>query len=282
MADYAAALDQGTTSTRCMIFDHAGGVVAVEQLEHQQIYPRPGWVEHDPREIWQRTRQVLDGALEKAGASASDIAALGVTNQRETTVVWDRASGEPLHNAIVWQDTRTDAICAELEREGGQDRFRAKTGLPLATYFSGPKVRWILDNVGGARERAEAGELCFGTIDSWLIWKLTGGLHVTDPSNASRTMLMALDTLDWDDELLDAIGVPRSMLPEIRPSSAVYGRGARGRLRRRAGGRRSRGPAGGHVRPGLLRGRRGQEHLRHRQLPAAEHGRDGRCSRRTG
>ncbi len=223
MADYAAALDQGTTSTRCMIFDHAGGVVAVEQLEHQQIYPRPGWVEHDPREIWQRTRQVLDGALEKAGASASDIAALGVTNQRETTVVWDRASGEPLHNAIVWQDTRTDAICAELEREGGQDRFRAKTGLPLATYFSGPKVRWILDNVDGARERAEAGELCFGTIDSWLIWKLTGGLHVTDPSNASRTMLMALDTLDWDDELLDAIGVPRSMLPEIRPSSAVYG-----------------------------------------------------------
>jgi glycerol kinase len=222
MADYAAALDQGTTSTRCMIFDHAGGVVAVEQLEHQQIYPRPGWVEHDPREIWQRTRQVLDGALEKAGASAGDIAALGVTNQRETTVVWDRASGEPLHNAIVWQDTRTDAICAELEREGGQDRFRAKTGLPLATYFSGPKVCWILDNVDGARERAEAGELCFGTIDSWVIWKLTAGLHVTDPSNASRTMLMALDTLDWDDELLDTIGVPRSMLPEIRPSSAVY------------------------------------------------------------
>ena len=192
-------------------------------VEHEQIYPRPGWVEHDPREIWQRTRQVLDGALEKAGAGASDIAALGVTNQRETTVVWDRATGEPLHNAIVWQDTRTDGICTELEREGGQDRFRAKTGLPLATYFSGPKVRWILDNVDGARERAEAGELCFGTIDSWLIWKLTGGLHVTDPSNASRTMLMALDTLDWDDELLDAIGVPRSMLPEIRPSSAVYG-----------------------------------------------------------
>jgi glycerol kinase len=223
MADYAAALDQGTTSTRCMIFDHAGGVVAIEQLEHEQIYPRPGWVEHDPREIWQRTRQVLDGALERAGASASDIAALGVTNQRETTVVWDRTTGEPLHNAIVWQDTRTDTICAELEREGGQDRFRAKTGLPLATYFSGPKVRWILENVDGARKRAEAGELCFGTVDSWVIWKLTGGLHVTDPSNASRTMLMDLHTLDWDDELLDAIGVPRSMLPEIRPSSAVYG-----------------------------------------------------------
>ena len=154
MADYAAALDQGTTSTRCMIFDHAGGVVAVEQLEHEQIYPRPGWVEHDPREIWQRTRQVLDGALEKAGAGASDIAALGMTNQRETTVVWDRATGEPLHNAIVWQDTRTDGICTELAREGGQDRFRAKTGLPLATYFSGPKVRWILDNV---RRRARAG-----------------------------------------------------------------------------------------------------------------------------
>jgi glycerol kinase len=223
MADYAAALDQGTTSTRCMIFDHAGGVVAIEQLEHEQIYPRPGWVEHDPREIWQRTRQVLDGALERAGASASDIAALGVTNQRETTVVWDRTTGEPLHNAIVWQDTRTDTICAELEREGGQDRFRAKTGLPLATYFSGPKVRWILENVDGARKRAEAGELCFGTVDSWVIWNLTGGLHVTDPSNASRTMLMDLHTLDWDDELLDAIGVPRSMLPEIRPSSAVYG-----------------------------------------------------------
>jgi glycerol kinase len=227
MADYAAALDQGTTSSRCMIFNHSGEVVAVEQLDHEQIFPQAGWVEHDANEIWQRCRQVMDGALGKAGASADSIAGLGVTNQRETTVVWDRSSGEPVHNAIVWQDTRTDKICAELEKEGGQDRFRAKNGLPIATYFSGPKVRWILENVDGAQEKADAGELAFGNIDTWCIWNLTGGtnggLHITDVSNASRTMLMNLETLDWDDELLDAIGVPRSMVPEIRPSSAVYG-----------------------------------------------------------
>jgi glycerol kinase len=227
MADYAAALDQGTTSTRCMIFDHGGQVVAVEQLEHEQIYPKPGWVEHDANEIWERSRQVMDAALGRVGGGAESIAALGVTNQRETTVVWDRNSGEPVYNAIVWQDTRTDKICSELEKEGGQDRFRQQTGLPIATYFSGPKVRWILENVDGAREKAEAGELCFGNIDTWVIWNLTGGtdggLHITDPSNASRTMLMDLETLDWDDGLLDAIGVPRSMVPEVRPSSAVYG-----------------------------------------------------------
>ena len=227
MADYAAALDQGTTSTRCMIFDHGGQVVAVEQLEHEQIYPKPGWVEHDANEIWERSRQVMDAALGRVGGGAESIAALGVTNQRETAVVWDRNSGEPVYNAIVWQDTRTDKICAELEKEGGQDRFRQQTGLPIATYFSGPKVRWILENVDGAREKAEAGELCFGNIDTWVIWNLTGGtdggLHITDPSNASRTMLMNLETLDWDDGLLDAIGVPRSMVPEVRPSSAVYG-----------------------------------------------------------
>jgi glycerol kinase len=227
MAKYSAALDQGTTSSRCMVFDHGGQVVAVEQLDHEQIFPQAGWVEHDPAEIWQRCREVMDGALTKAGASADDIAALGVTNQRETTVVWDRNSGEPVFNAIVWQDTRTDKICAELAEDGGQDRFRLKNGLPIATYFSGPKVRWILENVDGTRERAEAGDLCFGNIDTWCIWNLTGGtdggLHITDVSNASRTMLMNLETLDWDDELLDAIGVPRSMLPEIRPSSAVYG-----------------------------------------------------------
>jgi glycerol kinase len=227
MADYAAALDQGTTSTRCMIFDHGGQVVAVEQLEHEQIYPKPGWVEHDANEIWERSRQVMDAALGRVGGGVESIAALGVTNQRETTVVWDRNSGEPVYNAIVWQDTRTDKICAELEKEGGQDRFRQQTGLPIATYFSGPKVRWILENVDGAREKAEAGELCFGNIDTWVIWNLTGGtdggLHITDPSNASRTMLMNLETLDWDDGLLDAIGVPRSMVPEVRPSSAVYG-----------------------------------------------------------
>jgi glycerol kinase len=227
MADYAAALDQGTTSSRCMIFDHGGNVVAVEQLEHEQIYPKPGWVEHDPNEVWQRCRQVMDGALGKVGGGADSIAALGVTNQRETTVVWDRNTGEPVHNAIVWQDTRTDKICEELEKEGGQDRFRLKNGLPIATYFSGPKVRWILENVDGARDKAEAGDLMFGNMDTWCIWNLTGGtdggLHITDVSNASRTMLMDLQSLAWDDELCDAIGVPKSMLPEIRPSSAAYG-----------------------------------------------------------
>jgi glycerol kinase len=227
MAKYAAALDQGTTSSRCMIFDHGGQVAAVEQLEHEQIYPKAGWVEHDPNEIWQRSREVMDGALEKVGGNADDIAAIGVTNQRETTVVWDRNTGEPVYNAIVWQDTRTDKICEELSQDGGQDRFRLKNGLPIATYFSGPKIRWILENVDGTRERADAGDLIFGNTDTWCIWNLTGGtdggLHVTDPSNASRTMLMNLETLDWDDELLDTIGVPRAMLPEIRPSSADYG-----------------------------------------------------------
>jgi glycerol kinase len=225
MADeYVAALDQGTTSTRCMIFNHEGRSVAVEQLEHEQIFPQPGWVEHDPKEIWQRTRQVIEGACGKAGGT---IKALGITNQRETAVVWDKNTGEPVYNAIVWQDTRTDKICAELESDGGQDRFRNKTGLPIATYFSGPKVRWILENVDGAREKAEAGDLIFGNIDTWCLWNLTGGtdggLHYTDPSNASRTMLMDLSTLDWDDELCSAIGVPRSMLPEIHASSEVYG-----------------------------------------------------------
>jgi glycerol kinase len=224
MADYVAALDQGTTSTRCMVFDHGGNVVAIEQLEHEQIYPQPGYVEHNPNEVWQRSRQVMDKAAQDAGGT---ITAVGVTNQRETTVVWDRNTGEPVFNAIVWQDTRTDKICAELEKEGGQDRFRLKNGLPIATYFSGPKVRWILDNVDGAQAKADAGELAFGNMDTWCIWNLTGGtgggLHITDVSNASRTMLMNLETLDWDDELLGAIGVPRSMLPEIRPSSAAYG-----------------------------------------------------------
>jgi glycerol kinase len=227
MAQYAAALDQGTTSTRCMIFDHGGQVVAVEQLEHEQIYPQAGWVEHDANEIWQRTREVMDGALTKSQASASDIAALGITNQRETAVVWDKTTGEPVYNAIVWQDTRTDKICDELSADGGQDRFRQTTGLPIATYFSGPKVRWILDNVDGAREKAESGDLVFGNIDTWCIWNLTGGVnggvHVTDVSNASRTLLMNLETLDWEDANLQAIGVPRSMLPQIRPSAETYG-----------------------------------------------------------
>ena len=227
MAQYAAALDQGTTSTRCMIFDHGGQVVAIEQLEHEQIYPQPGWVEHDPMEIWRRCREVLDAALTQSKANAQDIAALGITNQRETAVVWDKTTGEPVYNAIVWQDTRTDKLCDELSADGGQDRFRPTTGLPIATYFSGPKVRWILDNVDGAREKAESGDLLFGNIDTWCIWNLTGGVnggvHVTDVSNASRTLLMNLETLDWEDGNLQAIGVPRSMLPEIRPSAETYG-----------------------------------------------------------
>jgi glycerol kinase len=227
MARYAAALDQGTTSSRAMIFDHAGRVVAVSRREHGQICPRPGWVEHDPREIWDRCQEVLEEALTQAGAGREEIVALGVANQRETAVVWDRNTGEPIHNAIVWQDTRTDSIVEELSRSGGQDRFRAISGLPLATYFSAPKVRWILENVGDARERAEAGDLVFGNIDSWLIWNLTGGtdggLHMTDVTNASRTLLMDLRTLAWDRATAEAIGVPDSMLPEIRSSSEVYG-----------------------------------------------------------
>jgi glycerol kinase len=228
MPRYVAAIDQGTTSTRCMVFDRAAGVVARAQQEHEQLFPRPGWVEHSPAEIWERTQAVVRAALDQAGLGASDLAAVGITNQRETAVVWDRRTGEPVHNAIVWQDTRTDRICDELGRDGGQDRFRATTGLPLATYFSGPKVRWILDNVPGARERAERGELAFGTVDTWLVWNLTGGpdggVHVTDPGNASRTMLMDLATLDWDDGIVAAMGIPRAMLPEIGPSSGEYGR----------------------------------------------------------
>jgi glycerol kinase len=229
MAKYVAAVDQGTTSTRCMLFDHDGGVVSVHQLEHEQIYPKAGWVEHDPMEIWARTQDVVKGALEKAGARPGDIAAVGVTNQRETTVVWNPKTGEPYYNAIVWQDTRTDKICNALAKDGGQDRFRPKVGLPLATYFSGPKVKWILENVDGVREAAERGEAVFGNIDTWVIWWLTGGpnggAHVTDVSNASRTMLMNLKTLDWDQEILDIMGIPRNMVPKIRPSSDpdIYG-----------------------------------------------------------
>jgi glycerol kinase len=230
---YVGALDQGTTSTRFMVFDHSGAVVAIDQREHEQIYPKPGWVEHDPLEIWARCQEVTHGALAKAGIGAADLVAVGITNQRETTVVWDRRTGQPIHNAIVWQDTRTSELIAELARDGGQDRFRSKVGLPLATYFSGPKVRWILEAVPGAQARAEAGDLLFGTVDSWVIWNLTGGAggaggsgegaHVTDVSNASRTMLMDLRTLDWDDDMLSVIGVPRQMLPIIRSSSQVYG-----------------------------------------------------------
>jgi glycerol kinase len=234
MAKYSAAIDQGTTSTRFMIFDHAGKVVGVDQKEHEQIYPKPGWVEHDPMEIWARTQDVIKGALQKANVSPSDIAAVGVTNQRETTVVWEKATGKPVYNAIVWQDTRTDKICNDLAKDGGQDRFRPKVGLPLATYFSGPKIKWVLENVPGAREKAERGEILFGNIDTWVIWNVTGGtnggVHVTDVTNASRTMLMNLETLDWDPEILKIMGVPRAMLPSIRPSSQVYGHAKGGPL----------------------------------------------------
>ncbi|MGZ3142360.1 glycerol kinase GlpK [Lentzea chajnantorensis] len=228
MTQYVAAIDQGTTSTRCMIFDHSGRVVSVDQKEHEQIFPKAGWVEHDPKEVWQNTRQVAAGALAKADLTTADIVAVGITNQRETAVVWDRNTGEPVYNAIVWQDTRTDRIVTELGAlGGGQERYRAKVGLPLATYFSGPKVRWILDNVEGAREKAEAGDLLFGNMDTWVLWNMTGGVnggvHVTDPTNASRTMLMDLDTLQWDSSIASDMGIPMSMLPEIRSSSEVYG-----------------------------------------------------------
>ncbi len=223
MAKYVAAIDQGTTSTRFMIFNHSGEAVAHHQMEHAQIYPQAGWVEHDPLEIWARTRDVIQGAMQKGGIGAKDLAAIGITNQRETTVVWNRYTGEPYYNALVWQDTRTDKLCHRLAEDGGQDRFRGETGLPLATYFSGPKITWLLDHVEGLREAATRGEALFGNIDTWLIWNLTGGpgggVHITDPTNASRTMLMNLKTLDWDDHILAAMRIPRQMLPEIRPSS---------------------------------------------------------------
>ncbi|GGS25031.1 glycerol kinase GlpK [Actinokineospora fastidiosa] len=229
MTKYVAAIDQGTTSTRCMIFSHGGQVVAIDQREHKQIFPRAGWVEHDPKEVWENTRAVAAGALAKADLHITDIAAVGITNQRETAVVWDRRTGEPVYNAIVWQDTRTDRIANSLgELGGGQERYRSKTGLPLATYFSGPKIRWILDTVDGARERAEAGDLLFGNMDTWVLWNMTGGVdggvHVTDPTNASRTLLMDLSTLDWDADIAAEMGVPLSMLPQIRSSSEVYGK----------------------------------------------------------
>lgn len=227
MAKYAAAVDQGTTSSRFMVFDHSGKVVTYDQKEHTQIYPKPGWVEHDPMEIWGAVQAVIAGALAKGAIDPQDIRAVGVTNQRETTVVWNRKTGKPVCNAIVWQDTRTDQICSELAQDGGQDRFRAQVGLPLATYFSGPKIKWILDNVDGARAAAEAGDLAFGTVDTWVIWNLTGGVnggvHMTDVSNASRTMLMNLQTLDWDPDMLGVMDIPRAMLPTIRASSDKYG-----------------------------------------------------------
>ena len=227
MSTYIGAIDQGTTSTRFIIFDRGGRIVSVAQKGHQQIFPQPGWVEHDATEIWRRTEEVIDAAMEQKGLRPSDLAAIGITNQRETTVLWDRKTGHPVYNALVWQDTRVDSYVNELALRGGPDRLRVKTGLPLATYFSGLKIRWVLDNLPGVRERANAGDILFGNIDSFLVWNLTGGprggIHITDCTNASRTQLMNLETLEWDDELLDVIGVPRQMLPKIVASSEVYG-----------------------------------------------------------
>ena len=220
---FVAAIDQGTTSTRCMLFDRAGQIRAMAQQEHRQIYPQPGWVEHDPLEIRARAQQVFDQALAIADARPADIAAIGITNQRETTLIWERATGQPIANAIVWQDTRTAGLCAALAQAGGQDRYRQQTGLPLATYFSGPKIKWLLDNIPGARRRAQDGALLFGTVDTWLIWNMTGQ-HITDVTNASRTLLMNLETLDWDDAILADLDIPRAMLPRIVASSEVYGR----------------------------------------------------------
>jgi len=227
VSNYIAAIDQGTTSTRFIVFDRSGRIVSVAQKEHEQIFPQPGWVEHDAAEIWRRTQQVIEEAISQRGLRAGDLAAIGITNQRETTIVWDRKTGHPVYNAIVWQDTRVDNYVSELAHDGGLDRFRAKTGLPLATYFSGLKIRWILDNVAGIRERAAAGDVLFGNVDSFLLWNLTGGprggLHMTDYTNASRTQLMNLQTLEWDRELLAIFGVPAQVLPKIVPSSQIYG-----------------------------------------------------------
>ncbi len=224
---YIAAIDQGTTSTRFIIFDLKGNIIASDQKEHRQMYPQPGWVEHDPLEIWQNTQELIANTLRKSEIHMGDIIALGITNQRETTVVWEKSSGKPVYNAIVWQDTRTDKICNQLAQDGGQDRFRSKTGLPLATYFSGTKVKWLLDTFPNFRERAENGEILFGNMDTWLVWNLTGGpqngLHITDVTNASRTLCMNLETLDWDPEILKVLEIPRRMLPQIRSSSEVYG-----------------------------------------------------------
>ncbi len=226
MSKFILSIDQGTTSTRCVLFRKNGQIVAISQKEHQQYYPKPGWVEHDATEIWENTVELIYSVLAKANASGNDLAAIGITNQRETTLLWEKSTGKPLAHALVWQDTRTDELISALAKDGGMDRFRAKVGLPLSTYFSGPKIRWLLDHLEGAQQRAENGELLFGTIDSWLIWNLTGGRqggqHFTDVTNASRTMLMNLSTLDWDDDMLNLLKIPRGILPEILSSSEVY------------------------------------------------------------
>ncbi|MBN2410392.1 glycerol kinase GlpK [candidate division KSB1 bacterium] len=227
MSKYIGAIDQGTTSTRFMIFDHGGHVVSVSQKEHEQIFPHPGWVEHDAKQIWKNTESVILDALKQKNLTGGDLAAIGITNQRETSVIWDKTTGEPLYNAIVWQDTRTDDICNQLAKKGGPERFRSQTGLPLATYFSGPKIKWMINNVPAVNGAVNRGTALFGNMDTWVLWNLTGGvqggLHLTDVTNASRTLLMNLQTLDWDEDILGVIGVPKALLPQIQASSEVYG-----------------------------------------------------------
>ncbi len=227
MHNFIAAIDQGTTSTRCIIFDHDGLIVSSDQKEHKQVMPHSGWVEHDPLEIWENTLTVVNNALNKCGLSSKEIAAIGITNQRETSLLWNKTNGQPYYNAIVWQDIRTDPICKTIERDGGIYRFQQKTGLPVANYFSGPKIKWLIENIPGIEEEIKHGNVLFGNVDTWLIWNLTGGphkgLHITDPSNASRTLLFNIHTMDWDTEILQILDIPRSILPEIKPSSSIYG-----------------------------------------------------------
>ncbi len=228
MTAYLGAIDQGTTSTRFIVFDRSGRIVSAAQKEHAQIFPKPGWVEHDPDEIWRRTQDVIAEAMQAKGLRPKDLAAIGITNQRETTIVWNRKTGRPVYNALVWQDTRVDDAVADFSRDGGQNRFREKTGLPLATYFSGLKIRWMLKNIPGAQEAAAKGDLLFGNVDTFLLWKLTGGtqggVHVTDVTNASRTQLMDLATLAWDENILATYGIPEKILPKIASSSEIYGK----------------------------------------------------------
>ena len=270
MSGYVIAIDQGTTSSRAILFDQNYRSVSVAQQEFPQHFPKSGWVEHEAEDLWESTLATCREAIAKAGAKPGDIAAIGLTNQRETTVVWDRKTGKAIHRAIVWQDRRTASFCAGLKEQGLEPMVTAKTGLLLDPYFSGTKLAWILDNVEGARQKAELGELAFGTVDSFLLWRLTGGrVHATDATNASRTLLYDINRGDWDDELLDMLRIPRSLLPEVRDSAADFGAG---NLRRRDCGWRNRGrPTGGDGGPGLLFARHDEVHLRHRLLCPAEH-----------
>lgn len=274
---YIVALDQGTTSSRAVVMDHDANIVSVSQREFEQIYPKPGWVEHDPMEIWASQSSTLVEVLAKADISSDQIAAIGITNQRETAIVWERETGKPIYNAIVWQCRRTANICEQLKRDGLEDYIRDNTGLVVDPYFSGTKVKWILDHVEGSRERAKRGELLFGTVDTWLIWKMTQGrVHVTDYTNASRTMLFNIHDLDWDDKMLDVLDIPRAMLPQVRKSSEVYGQtniGGKGGTRIPIAGIAG-GSAGRALRPTVRKGRNGKEHLRHRLLYADEHRRE--------